>query len=608
MPHNENPGPDDWRLGIDPAERLEPAAAQITAQTTPHPDARSARRLDRPLIVITAEHLGWLIVVAYTLVSRFAALGWRPMFPREAARALGEYALATGRAYPPAAAHRLGWIGFAQIGIFHAFGVSDSSAQMAAAIGALLLAAAVFALRGAIGRAGALGLAAMLALSPTLTYFSRSGTTASAAIALVMVAVAYAAALSRRPTAARAVGLGIALVLAISAGPVGGIDALTGAVALVVTGLAAVLAGGNSVLRVRIWWTRYGWLLVAGGVAFLAGWIFLIEILSEAPFGFALAASMALLSRIGAPVRLDPVRFYAAIVSFYEFAIALAALTGIAAILTRQIKSFFAGWALVWMIASVGSWTLVPAYRPDFAVGIIVPLALVGACGIQWMHQLDAWDAIRYPAAALAVLTLYAMLLTNVVVAAPIASEAPWDRSASLLWSVPATTIETREQCNRAIKAAGRGATAALPADAQAIAWYLRSLAPSDDPKTATVIATRQAPNPTPTPDVSSNLQFGFEETWTPDFAKLALPTALRFFFTARAWSEVRVEEMLIALRKPTSAVASATPGAAPSPAASFTPAAGSSILPSAIAPSATPSPTAAPTVTAAPSPAPSPQ
>ena len=580
MPHDEKPGPDDWRLGIDPADRAHPALAPAPVVDAPRADERSARRLERPLFVVTTEHLGWLLVAAYTIVTRFAALGARPMFPGEAARALGEYALASGGPYPPAAAFGLGWIGLAQIGIFHAIGVSEFSARIVAALGALLLVGAAFALRAALGRAGALGLAALCAISPSLMYFSRSGTTASAAIAFVMVAVALAMALARRPTASRAAGLAIALALAIGAGPVGAIDALTGAVALAIIGVINAIAGGNTVLRIRVWWTRRGWLLVVGVIAFVAVWIFLAEILSAAPLRVPLAASLAPIFNAAARPVLSPPRFYLAIIGFYEFAILLAALAGAAAILAWRVRSYFARWSLVWMIVSLAGWTIARPYRPEFALGFVVPMALVGAWGLEWLHQFEAWEIIRYPAAALALVTIYVMVLTNVIVAAPNASEAAWERRASLLWSEPATTIQTPAECARAIKMAGRGATAALPDDAPAVAWYLRALIAAADPASAVVTVTRAASEPQP--DTQTGHQFGFEERWKPDFSKLSAAAAARFFLTGHAWSEVEIDDLAIEVRAP-------APAAVSSPTASVTP------TPAATA-SATPSPSSTPT------------
>lgn len=597
MPHDDKRGPDDWRLGIDPAERAELPPAPVAQGAEVH-NAHSVRRLERALFVVTAEHLGWILVAAYTILSRFSALGERPMFPGEAARALGEYAFASGGQYPAAAAAGLGWIGIAQIGIFHAFGVSDFSARAVAALAAILLLGAAFALRYAIGRAGALGLAAMIALSPTMMYFSRTGTAANAAIAFVMVAVVLAMALARRPSALRAAGVALALVLAIGAGPVGAIGVLTAAIALVIVGIINAIAGGNTVLRVRVWWTRRGWLLVAGAIVFIAVWIFLIEILSAAPLRVPLWASFAPLLNAGATPALSVPRFYLAIIGFYEFAIALAALAGVIAIVARGVRSYFAGWCLVWTIVSLAVWTIARPYRAEFAIGFVVPMALLGACGLQWLHQRQAWEIVRYPVAAFAILTLYVQFLTNAVAAAPNASEANWQRRASLLWSEPATTIQIRDACSRAIKTAGPGATAALPGDAPAIAWYLRALSPAADPARASIVATRIASSATA--GSQSSYQFGFEERWSPDFSKLTPAAAAKFFLAARAWSEIQVDDLAIEVRQPPSAAATPAPVVAPSPTPTATP-------------TAVPSPTASPTassttsVSATPTAAPSP-
>jgi predicted membrane-bound mannosyltransferase len=599
MPSDEHRGSDDWRLGIDPHDphdRVEPAPLQPLAPQAQHGGVRSARRLERPLFVVTAEHLGWILVAAYTILTRVAALSTRPMFPGEAARALGEYALAAGGQYPATAARALGWIGFAQIGIFHALGASDMSARVVAALSALLLLGAAFVLRGAIGRAGALALAAMYAISPALLYFSSFGTTASAAIALVMLAVAVAMALIRRPTATRAAALAIALALAISGGTVGAIDVITAILALAIVGVINAIAGGNAVLRIRVWWTRRGWLLVAGAIVFAAVWIVILEMLSTDALHVPFASLFAPLADAVGTSALSAPRLYLAIAGFYEFAIVLAALAGVIAILARQVKSYFAGWCLVWMIVSIAAWTIGRPYRAEFALGFLVPMALLGAWGIQWLHELEGWDIVRYPVAAIAILAIYAQFVTSAVIAAPNASEAQWERRASLLWDGPATTIQTRAECARAIKSAGPGATTALPGDAPAIAWYLRALAPSADPANATVVATRISLG------ASADSQFGFEESWKPDFSQLTVSNAARFILTAHAWSAVEIEDLAIEVRQPPSAAAPPAPAATPSATATVTPTATTSATPG-----ASPSPTASPTASASASPSASP-
>ncbi|HUY26775.1 MAG TPA: hypothetical protein VMV27_05100 [Candidatus Binataceae bacterium] len=605
--HNDpgQPGHDQWRLGIDPAERPAPSAAPSAgpSSASPQPAAaaraarHSERRLERVLIVVTLEHLGWLIVVGYTIATRLAALGVRPMFPYEAARALGEFALARGLTYPVAAANGLGWIGLAQIGVFRLMGGSDFSARLSAAVGAMVVIGAVFALRREIGRAGALGMAALLALSPTMTYFSRAGTTSSIAIALVMTAVAMAGALARRPTAPRTAGFALALVLALGAGAIGALDILTGAGALAIVAVVNAAAGGNPVLRIRVWWTRRGWLVVLGTIAVAAIWIFLTELLSAAPLSLPLAASLAPLGAALGRAEVAVPRLYLAILGFYEFAIVLAAIVGAAAIVARRVKSHFAGWCLAWAIVSLAVWTIARPQAAEFAPGFLVPLALLGAFGLDWMHQLGAWDAIRYAAAALAALTLYAQLVTNVVVAAPDAAEASWERRGSLLWSDPATTLQTRAECARALAMpAARGATAALPDDAPALAWYLRELEPANTSAGAGVVATRITSGTSLAE--RSRYQFGFEERWIPDFGKLTAANAARFFLTARVWSEVEINDMALEVAAPASAPSAA---AAVSPSPTATPAANSS-SPATAAPTAqptaapTPAPAAAPT------------
>lgn len=610
MAGDEHRGSDDWRLGIDPhdlRDRVEPAPLPPLAAPEPqHGGVRSARRLERPLFVVTAEHLGWILIAAYTILTRIAALSTRPMFPGEAARALGEYALASGRQYPAAAQRALGWIGFAQIGIFHALGASDMSARVVAALSALLLLCAAFALRGAIGRAGALALAAIFAISPTLLYFSSFGTSASAAIALVMLAVAIVMRLAVRPTAARAAALAIALALAISAGPTGAIDVLTAILALAIVGVVNAIAGGNTVLRVRVWWTRRGWLLVAGAIAFVAIWVVIIEMLSAEALRVPFAALLAPLADGVVPSAISVPRLYLAIAGFYEFAIVLAALAGVIAILARRIKSYFAGWCLVWMIVNLAVWTVARPYRAEFALGFLVPMALLGAWGIQWLHELEGWDIVRYPAAAIAILAIYAQFVTSAVIAAPNASEAQWERRASLLWNGRATTIQTRAECERAIKLAGSDATADLPGDAPAIAWYLRALAPSVDPAAATVVATRTAA--VASADNETNFQFGFEESWKPDFSKLTPANAARFMLTAHAWSVVEINDLAIEIRQPPSAAATTpAPVATSSTTAQPTPTATASITTASSTPSASPTPTESPTASASPAPSASP-
>src|SRR5215475_8092451 len=96
MPTSSRPDPNEWRLGIDLSHHAtphaEPPAGIETAPEEEIPDP-SARRLNRPLYVLTTEHLTWLVVFIYAGLSRLLLLNQRPLSPAEARRALAALAL-----------------------------------------------------------------------------------------------------------------------------------------------------------------------------------------------------------------------------------------------------------------------------------------------------------------------------------------------------------------------------------------------------------------------------------------------------------------------------------------------------------------------------------
>src|ERR1700694_4209944 len=86
MPDQNRRDFDEWRLGIEagePRRYQEPSPGQKSA-----PPNLSADRLDAPLYVVTAEHLGWAIIALYALITRLGALGMRPLSSIEASDAL----------------------------------------------------------------------------------------------------------------------------------------------------------------------------------------------------------------------------------------------------------------------------------------------------------------------------------------------------------------------------------------------------------------------------------------------------------------------------------------------------------------------------------------
>ena len=133
-------------------------------------------RLTRAVYVVTAEHLGWYIVAGYALITRTIALGARPLDAAQATDALTALLIAQhGRA--AFALSDTSWVTILQGWIFAAIGASDATSRIVVTLCGLLLIATGFALRPVLGRAGALAFAALIAISPSVAYFSLGGST-----------------------------------------------------------------------------------------------------------------------------------------------------------------------------------------------------------------------------------------------------------------------------------------------------------------------------------------------------------------------------------------------------------------------------------------------
>jgi uncharacterized protein (TIGR03663 family) len=550
MAEPEKIADDEWQLTDGTIERVEHETSRLAAPTTELAVNLSHERLARAVYVVTAEHLAWYLVAAYALVTRMMALGARPLNAAQGADALSAFALATdGRdALGSVAAS---WVTILQGWIFAAAGATDASSRIVVTLCGLLLIAIGFALRPVLGRAGALAFAALIAISPSITYFSRGGATAIASLAFMMVAIATAEAMRRQASRRRAAGLGVAIALWLSADPIGYITAAAMLASLVVVGAVDAARLDHRRLRLRVWWDRRRAYVIVCTIVAIVLWIVLTTAFFTQPFAALLdyniyaAFASPLIAYHRAVHRLIP------ILLFYEFIVVALAVIGTAAIVAGRIGDRFATWAVVWAIVSLAIFAAVGENSTDAVVAIVLPLALLGAFAVDWMHQVPQWNWIRYAVAAALALTLYVQLATNFVHPAPDASEAPWRRHALLFWSEPATSIQTPRECARMLSLVPAGASAMIPDDAPQVQWYLRDLALTDSSTDASLVANigdvehgAAAGNPNAT-------EFGFEEWWTPNFHTLTAGRALDFFFTQRAWSDVELRELDIALQKP---------------------------------------------------------
>jgi hypothetical protein len=533
---------DEWRLdgGSDEPEP-QPALPPAVAATN-----LSAERLARAVYVVTVEHLAWYVVAGYAIVTRVAALGARPLAPAQAKDALAAFYIAAhGRA--AFALADASWVTIVEGWIFTTAGASDANARIVVTLCGLILVAAAFEMRPVLGRAGALAFGAIVAISPSLTYFARGGSTAIASITFMIVAIAIAESMRRRPTVVRAAGLGAAIALWLTADSIGYVTAAAIVASLVLVGAVDAIRLDHRRLRLRVWWDRRRAQAIVGAIVAIGLWIVLATALFHRPLVAAIEyfADAAFASPAIAVHRAT--HTLVPILVFYEFIVVKLALFGIFAIVTRRAGDRFAAWALTWAMVSLAIFGSLSANRSDAVIAIVVPLAIVGAYAVDWMHRSERWGTIRYAVGGVIGLTLWVQLLVNFVYPAPDVSEAPWRRHALLFWSEPATSIQTVRECARARNAVPpAGATAMVPDDAPQVQWYLRDYAPTASPDGANIVVTvgkTRSGSLAFNPDAP---QFGFEESWTPNFHALTPGAAISYLLTQRAWSEVEIRDLQI--------------------------------------------------------------
>ena len=577
---------EDWRFGHEPAEHREPA--DEAANPEPARVGLSHARLNNPVYVVTAEHLGWYAIATWAVLTRLLALGARPLDPVQAQAALLELAIARDGLAAIVANPGLhaSWPEILQAWIFATFGANDLTSRIVLAACALLLIAATFVIRPYLGRAGALASAAMLALSPSLTYYSRGSSTALCSLAFMMVSIALALSMRRRRYPARAIGLGCAIALWLSADPIGYATAATVLVSLAFIGLFDLLTVDHRRLRLRIWWEQRRTIVLITAMVALFVWFWMATGMLTSSLSAALARDMPAAFSTDVVGFERGIRMFIPLFGFYEFLIAVLAIVGAIVIAARAIVGPLARWSIVWAIVSVAFFLSIGATTPDGVAAMIIPLALVAGFGVEWMHDSARWVSIRIPLAAFAALTLYIQVMTNFVFPAPDASEKPWNRHALLFWSEPATTIQTPLECARArASVSSDSATAMIPDDAPQISWYLRSLAPTDIREAANIavsipdkIDSGALGNPSPS-------QFGFEESWTPAYDRLTVIDAFQYLFTQRVWragdqragdqNDVQIRDLDLVVRRPSGPPAATVilaPESSPLPVATPTP------------------------------------
>jgi predicted membrane-bound mannosyltransferase len=587
-------GTDEWRLGIEPGGHDGPQASEETGAVRNY----SAERLERPLWVVTAEHLGWAMLGCLALASRFVMLGARPLDSAEARYALSELALL--HSGPPAGTH-LTWVHLLEAAVFAALGAGDFAARMVFALSGLLLVATGFALRRHLGRAGGMAFAALLVLSPSVAYFSRAAHGVVPALAFAMLALSLFLELIDEPGRLIAAGLGAAAGLGFATGGAALMTALFMLAALAVVGLVDALAGARVRLQVQVWWARRKVLFLITILVAAVVWLGCeSDFFTGSPLYAIAAAFRSNFESTGQRGFVAGLDFYLPMFSLYEFLVVLLALIGALGVLTLRIRSRLAAGALVWSALAVAFYLWTPARAPAFVLQMIVPMALLGAFVIQYLHHAIAWSIIRYPLAVLALLTLYVQMVNNFVWYAPDASQAPWARTALLYWTEPATTLQAPVECARVMALLPpAGASAFFATDSPVLRWYLRALTPAVKADGAAAIVGGVEPASLYEAQGLTTYEFELSDVWHPAWRSLSPVAALHYLLRARVWTPLESHRVTIAVRPnipvaPTVIFAPVEPppagsAAPPAPSAPAAPGAAAPAAPSAPAESSTP-------------------
>jgi uncharacterized protein (TIGR03663 family) len=546
MPVRRLPTSDEWQLGPEPQEDR---GLTLLIDTEPKTDL-SAARLTRPIQVVTVEHLAWIGLAIWAVITRFLELSMSPLAPDEARHALFEYDLvnttdwASAAGYHPASA---GWVHLAAAGLFAAGGASDFAARLIFALAGLVIIVSAFLMRPYLGRAGAITAAGLITISPTFTYFSRASAIAIVAAAVAMVIIGAFMALTRRPSLLGAIGLGCASGLLCAAGAAGLAAGVIFLAALALLGIYQLIITDRAYLNMRIWLERYASALIAAIIAAGLSW-------------FASEMSLFRLTDVAKNMEkvwngfsahdyLAGLQYYVPGMVLYDFFITLTAITGLIAIVSLRAWSRLALFSLLWLVISFGYFLGSGERHSERLVLMLLPLVIVDALGIDYFHHTKAWPYMRVALVVLSAATVYVQVEANFIYAASDANETPWARHANLYWREGATTTQARahlDEIRRRFPAEG-GTVFNSGVWQPSLRWYLRDFRPTSSAKLADLVIN---PNP-PLIEVQESELDGvdLEESWEPALSMLTPLRAIRFVFTAIAWAPLRGSTIAIAVR-----------------------------------------------------------
>jgi hypothetical protein len=568
MAEESNRDQGGWHLGPDPAEsRLFPAPHQI--EPAPIELAREHRyeRLDSPLYVLTVERAALFTIAVWALATRLFALAMRPLSASEASHALLDLQIAdAGREALLNAADPLSTLTHLMgAALFHLMPPDDFSARIGFALCGLLLVAIAFTMRSWLGRAGTIAFAALLAASPSCTWFSRASAPPIAAAVFTLLAFRIGLEFFTAATTSKALALGVAIGAALSISP----DLL---VTLATLGLVALLTGLYELLfalefgeRLLFWISRNAKFAITATLSAAVVWL----TLATGLFAHRLPlVDSRIIGRWTIGGYREGWLFYLPALSLYEFLTILFALAGLGLFAALRISSRLAGWTFSWALLALAIYPLCPVRNYLMLLQMMLPLSLMAAIAADFCYQSVAWSFIRYPLVVLGVLTVYVQLMANFVHPAADASEARSSRHGPVFWTEPATTVGTRDDCDRIENLYDNQGTLASRSffdstNSPALQWYLRDLIPADKAQGADVTAVSGEAAPlgesAPAPNRES-VTFDLQDVWLPNLFSANAADLVRYLLTMRVWAPIESQQVTLSYAVVTSAPATPSP------------------------------------------------
>jgi DNA-binding beta-propeller fold protein YncE/4-amino-4-deoxy-L-arabinose transferase-like glycosyltransferase len=355
------------------------------------------------------QTLGWIAAFAVALGLRFVALkGWA-LDASEASWAYDAWALFRGQ--PPVTGGTMPNVSplllLLQSASSFLFGATDVTARLVPALTGLALVALPLACRRWLAGPAALGIAATLAVSPTLVYASRVVSPEILVAVLALACVVCLVRLGERDLGQSPRGLAIALGIIAGAAFAAGPSAVTVGATLVVGLAAAALTAPRGTVRRGLQALRRelpGFLLA--GVVTVA--LHFIRFLSNpngiAGVGETVGAWWQLLAGTGSgqPVQL----FFLALLIYEPLAVLFAIVAAV-----RNDRPEATALGAGWFLAAFALWSFSAGRQPEHAVHVALPLLLLAGIGLgHLLHEID-WRDVWHGIGGLLALAMLGLLV-----------------------------------------------------------------------------------------------------------------------------------------------------------------------------------------------------